>query len=277
MYMKKGFIYITTNTINNKKYIGKKYYQYRGGKKSYWEHYLGSSKLLKEDIERYGANAFIREIIDEAETKEELATLEKYYIDKHNAVFSDDFYNLSNNVDKFFTTEKSIHKIIETRDRWSDRKRAEVSKKMKESWSDNYDARCRSMKGKRGEGFSKMRSNVQKKVCANMTDQEKQLKSVVLSIAGKKHWDSLTEEQKQEHYNKREGALEKAWATTRAKKDQFLNRVVLLVNIKENTEQQMTVKDIVDYGIPYHIIRAMLNKKWSTHNRYKKTWMVISI
>ena len=52
--MMKGFIYITTNTVNNKKYIGKKYYQYRGGKRSYWEHYLGSSKLLKEDIESIG-------------------------------------------------------------------------------------------------------------------------------------------------------------------------------------------------------------------------------
>jgi hypothetical protein len=272
--MKKGFIYITTNTVNNKKYIGKKYYQYRGGKRSYWEHYLGSSKLLKEDIKSLGADSFTREIIDEAETKEELAALEKYYIDKYNAVFSDEYYNLSNNVDKFFTTDESIQKILETRERWSDKKREEVSERMKKSWADNYEERCESMKGQRGEEFSKMRSDVQKEVYANMSDQEKQQKKDKLSAAGKKHWSSLTDEQKQEHHDKRAGALEKAWLTTKAKKEQFLDKVVLLVNIKEDTEQQMTIREVVDFGIPYHIIRAMLNGKWSTHNRYKRTWTI---
>lgn len=41
-----GFIYITTNLINGKKYIGQK--------KGYNDTYLGSGKILKLAIKKYG-------------------------------------------------------------------------------------------------------------------------------------------------------------------------------------------------------------------------------
>lgn len=84
-----GFIYITTNIINNKKYIGQSIY----GKKD-WETYLGSGKLIRRAIKKYGSNNFTREIIHEAKTKEELDSLEKYYINLYNATESEDFYNI---------------------------------------------------------------------------------------------------------------------------------------------------------------------------------------
>lgn len=86
-----GFIYITVNKLNNKKYIGKCQY----GRKNNWQNYLGSGVYLKRAIEKYGKENFFRIIIDEANSEEELRDIEEYYIDMFDAVNSKDFYNLS--------------------------------------------------------------------------------------------------------------------------------------------------------------------------------------
>ena len=85
-----GYIYITTNLINNKKYIGQK-------KSSYFlkEEYLGSGKYLKRAVEKYGCENFKVELIEECNSKEELDEREKFWINKHNAVYSDEYYNLA--------------------------------------------------------------------------------------------------------------------------------------------------------------------------------------
>ncbi len=81
-----GFIYITTNLINNMKYIG----QHTGFKTNY----LGSGTLLKAAIRKYGRENFSREIIAYANTQKELDQLEQYYIQKYNAVASSMYYNI---------------------------------------------------------------------------------------------------------------------------------------------------------------------------------------
>lgn len=86
---KYGFIYITTNLINGKKYIGQK----KIDNNSRWKSYLGSGVHLKNAILKYGKENFKREIIDYADTMEELDELEVYYIDKYNAVDSEEYYN----------------------------------------------------------------------------------------------------------------------------------------------------------------------------------------
>jgi len=83
-----GFIYITTNMINGKKYIGQRMF-YRG-----WRTYLGSGKHLKNSIKKYNKINFNREIIAIAYSKEELDSLEIEFIDNHNAVESNDYYNI---------------------------------------------------------------------------------------------------------------------------------------------------------------------------------------
>ncbi len=273
--MNKGFIYETTNNVTGKKYIGKKYYYDRNGKETNWKKYLGSSKLLKEDIKHYGESNFSREILEEADTVEALALLEKHYIDAADAVFNEGYYNLTNKVDKFFTTTESIERGLRTRERWSDEKRAAVSDRMKQSWADNYDERCKSMKGKRGANFSKVRSKVQTKVMAEMDDATKQAINTKRSASAKKHRDTLTEDQKQAHVDKRKHAIEKMHAATKAKKIKALQREVCLININTGDEQEMTIEKIVlDYGINYAIIRQMLTGKYGTSNNYKKTWTV---
>lgn len=87
MENKVHFIYITTNLINNKKYIGK-HYGYIN------DSYLGSGILLKQDIEKYGKENFNREILDYSKNDEENSEKEKFYINKYNAVESDNFYNI---------------------------------------------------------------------------------------------------------------------------------------------------------------------------------------
>ncbi|MBR4589860.1 MAG: GIY-YIG nuclease family protein, partial [Bacteroidaceae bacterium] len=72
-----GFIYITTNLTNNKKYIGQKVYDFDGK----WKTYLGSGVALTNAINKYGVENFHKEIIEECYSKEELDIREKYWID----------------------------------------------------------------------------------------------------------------------------------------------------------------------------------------------------
>jgi hypothetical protein len=102
-----GFIYEITNTVTNKKYIGKKQCQSRikrkplKGKKrnridfkeSDWKSYTSSSKELNEEIEKYGKDKFIFKILRTCDSKWALAYYEiKEQIDK-NVLFKDDYHN----------------------------------------------------------------------------------------------------------------------------------------------------------------------------------------
>lgn len=84
-----GYIYITTNTCNNKHYIG----QHCGD--SLDKYYKGSGILLKKAFSKYGFDKFTVEPIDWAETKEELDQKEIYWIDFLGAVESNNWYNLA--------------------------------------------------------------------------------------------------------------------------------------------------------------------------------------
>ena len=53
-----GFVYITTNHVNGKRYIGQKKYDKRGD----WKNYLGSGTSIKRAIETYGKSKFSKEI-----------------------------------------------------------------------------------------------------------------------------------------------------------------------------------------------------------------------
>jgi hypothetical protein len=84
-----GFIYINTNLINGKRYIGQKKFTRN------WQYYLGSGKYLKNAINKYGKENFRRDIIVLAYSEEELNNLEVEWINNYNACKSSDFYNIS--------------------------------------------------------------------------------------------------------------------------------------------------------------------------------------
>ena len=83
-----GFVYLTTNKINGKKYIGM-------CKNTHEKNYLGSGKLLKSAIKKYGKENFERVILQECQNFEELSKSEEYWIKKYNAVEDNTFYNLT--------------------------------------------------------------------------------------------------------------------------------------------------------------------------------------
>lgn len=84
-----GYIYITTNLINGKKYIG----QHRSNKLDH--SYLGSGKALTEAVIKYGKENFSTKILCECYSEDELNEKEVYYIKLYNAVESRDFYNMA--------------------------------------------------------------------------------------------------------------------------------------------------------------------------------------
>ena len=86
---KYGFIYITTNNISGKQYIGQK--KYING----WEDYLGSGLALNNAIQKYGAENFSRLILEECDSREELNQRDIFWINYYNAVNSKDFYNIA--------------------------------------------------------------------------------------------------------------------------------------------------------------------------------------
>lgn len=77
-------IYKTTNIINNHIYIGKRQLNYFDAK------YFGSGKRLRYELNKYGKENFICEVLAWAKTIDELYSLEEYYIsqyfDEHNCI-----------------------------------------------------------------------------------------------------------------------------------------------------------------------------------------------
>jgi len=102
-----GFVYLITNTINNRKYIGKKLTQFKRSKKplkgrtnkrrytveSDWREYYGSSDELTADIELLGKDKFKREILYWCSSKSELSYIEAREQFSHKVLESRDWYN----------------------------------------------------------------------------------------------------------------------------------------------------------------------------------------
>lgn len=99
-----GFTYLITNTLTNRKYIGKKLLKFsrtktvKGKKKrfkidSLWQEYYGSNKELLEDVSRSGAGVFRREILRFCKTKSELSYYEAKLQFEYDVLLKDEYYN----------------------------------------------------------------------------------------------------------------------------------------------------------------------------------------
>lgn len=84
-----GYIYKTTNKVNNKIYIG----QHKCDK--FDVTYYGSGKILKRAVEKYGYDNFSIKLIEECNSKHELNEREKYWIEYYHATNSDIGYNIA--------------------------------------------------------------------------------------------------------------------------------------------------------------------------------------
>tara|TARA_Y100000034_G_scaffold52572_1_gene64567 strand:+ start:117 stop:710 length:594 start_codon:yes stop_codon:yes gene_type:complete len=83
-----GYTYLTTNTINGKKYVGQKQGKFD-------PNYLGSGVYLKDAIKHYGKENFSVVVLEYAKDREHLNLLERQEIEKRNAVIDETYYNLS--------------------------------------------------------------------------------------------------------------------------------------------------------------------------------------
>lgn len=83
-------IYMTTNLINGKKYVG------RDARSN--PNYLGSGVFIKQAIEKYGKENFKKETLEKLpddSTKEQLRLREFYWLEHFNVAEDRNFYNLS--------------------------------------------------------------------------------------------------------------------------------------------------------------------------------------
>jgi len=108
-----GFVYLITNTLTGRMYIGKKLAKFsktttrtvklkNGNKKkkrirskidSDWRDYYGSSPALTEDVTQLGPEIFKREILFYCSSKAEMSYIEAREQFSRRVLESDDYYN----------------------------------------------------------------------------------------------------------------------------------------------------------------------------------------
>lgn len=108
-----GFVYLITNTISGKMYIGKKLSKFakttykvvklkngtkkrkkiKGKVESDWQDYYGSNDTLKADVIKLGPENFQREILYYCKTKAECSYIEAREQFSRRVLESDDYYN----------------------------------------------------------------------------------------------------------------------------------------------------------------------------------------
>ena len=108
-----GFVYLITNKLTGRQYIGKKLAKFsrttyrvvklKNGKKkrkkikgkieSDWQTYYGSNIELNQDIERLGAGNFTREILYYCRSKAECSYIEAREQFQRKVLESNDYYN----------------------------------------------------------------------------------------------------------------------------------------------------------------------------------------
>ena len=108
-----GFVYIITNTVSGRKYIGKKLAKFskttyktvklkNGTKKkkkikskidSDWQEYYGSSPNLTADIEKLGKEHFTREILHYCTSKAQTSYIEAKEQFERKVLETDEYYN----------------------------------------------------------------------------------------------------------------------------------------------------------------------------------------
>lgn len=193
------YIYLTTNLINNKKYIG----QHKG---SINDDYLGSGTGFLKAVEKYGKENFKKEILEIC-TEEELNEKEKYWIKYFNAYEDKNYYNLTEggqNGDGWKAAhkwmkehpekaqeiyQKNIQKLRQWEKEHPD-KRKELTEKMREGhkkWVENNPEKVK-------ENMKKVNEAKEKWQKEHPEEHQKQIKEWILSgsIANSKKIKCIT-------------------------------------------------------------------------------------
>lgn len=175
-------IYKTTNLINNKVYVGKDVKNL--------DCYLGSGKLLKLAIKKYGKENFKKEILEVCKNFTELEKQEKFWIKKLDSINSG--YNLTeggtggdtftNNSDKELIRENLKQRVFSE----------EVRKKRIENLLPYQ-------RGEKHPNYGKKQSEETK----NKRKESFKKKGITSPMSGKKHSEESKEKNRQNHLGKK--------------------------------------------------------------------------
>jgi len=105
----KGFhyVYITTNKINGKKYIG------QHSTNNINDGYLGSGKKLLHDFKKYGKENFSKKILKEVNSADNLDFLETNYIKEYNTLYPNGYNLTTGGESKKEYSKESLRKMSE--------------------------------------------------------------------------------------------------------------------------------------------------------------------
>lgn len=198
-----GYIYLTTNFVNGKQYIG----QHRSN--GFDSRYFGSGTLFVKALDKYGKENFGRQILVECESEEELNSEERRLIAEYDAVKSSNFYNIadggSNANNLAGKTAEEIQTIVS---RWRDKmnnRSVEERQQTYKQWLASYNDHT----SEEIEERRQRHSAAAKTVWNNMSDEAKQSK-VNKAVETKKNWTAEQRRAASEHYT---AANNKRWAT----------------------------------------------------------------
>lgn len=184
-----GFIYLTTNLVNGKIYIGR--HEFNKHNKIY----LGSGKIFKLALEKYGEENFKRKILRLCFTEHELTIWEHVYIKKYHSQDKNIGYNIaSGNVN---TSDYNPTKLPEVRKKISGKNHYFYGKKHTEETKEKI---RKKLIGKNSPWYGKYHTEETKRKLSeshkNFYKTEKG-KNVILRMSEKLKGRKMSEEQKE--------------------------------------------------------------------------------
>ena len=181
-------IYKITNQVNSKIYIGQD--------KHNNPNYLGSGKILHLAFKKYGAENFIKEIIEVCESKEHLDERERYWINFYKSTDRNIGYNIalggdggdtiSNHPDKDLIRQKHSEWMQENNPARGRKKSEDEIERWKDSFVGKYKGENSLNFGKKHNDDSKIKmSEARKKWHKNLTEEERNIISGKISKSNK--------------------------------------------------------------------------------------------
>lgn len=181
-------IYKITNLVNSKIYIGQD--------KRNNPNYLGSGKILHLAFKKYGTENFIKEIIEECESKEHLDERERYWINFYKSTDRNIGYNIalggdggdtiSNHPDNDLIRQKHSEWMQENNPTRGRKKSEDEIERWKDSFVGKYKGENSPNFGKKHNDDSKIKmSESRKKWHKNLTEEERNSISDKISKSNK--------------------------------------------------------------------------------------------
>ena len=169
-------VYLITNTVNNKQYVGVTYRGYEARFREHINDALNNSKtMLHNAIRKYGQQCFMIELLESNIPDSLIDKKEMYYISKYKTFYADGGYNMTlggGGMAGYKHTKEAIHKIsaslkghIYPKSRNHKIKLAMIGREYKQEWKDALSlSRLGRFKGEDNPFYGKHHSNKTKEL-----------------------------------------------------------------------------------------------------------------